>query len=151
MADDRGSTRKLKRWDVPFDPEMTEANVDRLLAMPSFREMRLADNPAVRSYLLYDCRMVTFNPSEIIVRRGDYGSSAFFILKGTVEVVLERSDHSLPDEKLGRRPRAQKGFFGALSQLHGEQRRRPERDANHGKPSRPDGGTPAGTVCYSRW
>ena len=44
---------------------------------------------------------------DLIVREGDYGSSAFLIIQGSMRVTLE----SLPPETLGRKRRQRKGIF----------------------------------------
>ena len=56
-------------------------------------------------------------PGDIIVRKGDWGSSAFFILDGNMRVEIEPPDSSLPASTLGRRDVSRKSFFDALSQL----------------------------------
>lgn len=49
----------------------------------------------------------------MVVRQGDYGNSAFIVLRGTVVVALERVDESL----IGRLEPKRKSWFGALSQM----------------------------------
>src|SRR6266446_5770620 len=48
-----------------------------------------------------------------VVREGDYGSSAFFIVSGAVQVILD----SLPAQMLGRRVSQKKNFFKSVAQL----------------------------------
>src|SRR5258708_19842506 len=90
------------RWDTPFSQEMTEADVDPVLAHPLFATTRLERFPAsisLRGILKNDARIRRFLPGEIIVRRGDYGHSAFIILTGAVRILLKET----PAELLGRR------------------------------------------------
>ena len=67
----------------------------------------------MRGVLLNDARVRRFETGDIIVREGDYGSSAFFILSESVRVVLD----SLPAEVLGRRKPQKKSFAASLAQL----------------------------------
>src|SRR5437870_8846849 len=94
---------KPQRWDAAFDPEMTDAVVDRLLAVAPFREMKPEKFPkklALRDILKNDARLRRFSTGEIVVRAGDYGTSAFLIVTGSTRVVLAPG---LPEAVLGRR------------------------------------------------
>ena len=107
-----------QRWDAAFDPEMTAEMVDRLLQLAPFRDMNPASFPkrlSLRDILQHDVRLRRFRPGEIVVREGDYGTSAFMILSGSVRVVLE----SLPATVLGRRETTRKNFFKVLAQIWG--------------------------------
>ena len=103
-------------WDVPFARNMTDADVDRLLSIPPFSRLdaeAFSPSNPLRSVLLNDTRLRTYQNGDLIVREGDYGNSAFFIVSGTVQIILD----SLPDSVLGRAERKSKGFFGGLAQL----------------------------------
>ncbi len=116
MAESLTRISRPRRWDIPFDALMTEAEVDRLLAISPFSSFDLARFPPtipLRGILLNDARVRTFEDGDIIVREGDYGHSAFFILRGDVRIVL---DH-LPAAVLGRRPPQKKSFLASLAQL----------------------------------
>jgi len=125
VADNRIDIQRPQRWDVPFwqegslgarRREMTEKDVDRILTVPPFSRIDPKKFPASTPYrgvLLNDTRIRNFSKGDIAVREGDYGNSAFFILSGSVEVVLERLDQSL----IGRRAPQRKNFFSALAQL----------------------------------
>jgi Fe-S-cluster-containing dehydrogenase component/CRP-like cAMP-binding protein len=119
---------KPHRWDVPFwqerakleggapPIEMTQAEVDRILATAPFSQMdpgRFAAAVPLRGVIQNDTRIRRFVKDEIIVRQGDYGGSAFIVLSGSVRVALE----TLPDSAVGRRPPPRKTFFGAVQQL----------------------------------
>ncbi|HEY1489666.1 MAG TPA: cyclic nucleotide-binding domain-containing protein [Verrucomicrobiae bacterium] len=108
-----------QRWDAAFDPEMTDANVERLLTMPPFSRMNPENFPkraSLRDILKHDTRVRSFKRGEIIVREGDYGTSAFLVMSGKVRVVL---GPELPPSVLGRRVSARKGIFRVLAQLWG--------------------------------
>lgn len=109
--------QRPQRWDAAFDPEMSDANVDEVLSVPPFSQMDSKKFPAslpLRGILQHDARLQTYRPGEIILRQGDYGTSAFMVLSGTVRVVL---NPGLPASVLGRKPPARKGLFAAVAQL----------------------------------
>ncbi|HKB56905.1 MAG TPA: cyclic nucleotide-binding domain-containing protein [Lacunisphaera sp.] len=102
-----------ERWDTPFSQEMTEADVDLVLAHPLFATTRLERFPAsisLRGILKNDARIRRFLPGEIIVRRGDYGHSAFIILTGAVRILLKEP----PAELLGRRQQVRPSVWGSV-------------------------------------
>ena len=106
--------RTPARWDVPLDQNMTEKDVERLLALPPFSLMdpsRFPASASLRDILLNDSRIRQFRAGDIVVREGDYGSSAFFVLSGSVQVALD----SLPRSVLGRREPVKKGFFRSIA------------------------------------
>jgi len=106
-----------QRWDAAFDPEMSDATVDRLLGVAPFSEMNPENFPkraSLRDVLKHDTRVRSFRRGELVVREGDYGTSAFLVLSGTVRVVL---GPQLPPSLLGRREPTRKGFFRVIAQL----------------------------------
>ncbi len=108
---------KPQRWDAAFGPDMTDAVVDRLLATAPFREMNAEKFPKrtpLREILRNDARILKFREGEIIVRQGDYGTSAFLILNGAARIVLQPD---LPPSMLGRQARGRKGIWRTLAQL----------------------------------
>lgn len=123
MTETFTSIKRPQRWDVPFwrefsgGPvlEMTSEDVDRVLEIPLFRGMdpaRFPPSAPLREILLNDTRLRQFRRGEIVVRQGDYGNSAFIILSGTAQVVLDKLDQSL----IGRQEPRRKGVLGALAQ-----------------------------------
>ncbi len=106
-----------QRWDSAFDPGMSEAQVNRLLTLSPFKEMDAARFPkklTLSDILRNDARLRRFGTGEIIVRDGDYGTSAFMIVNGSVRVVLAPG---LPDALLGRRLLRKRTLFQIISQL----------------------------------
>jgi len=104
-----------RRWDEPFG-QMTEADVEALLRIEPFRSIDASAFPLslpLRGILLGDTRIVHYRSGDIVVREGDYGHSAFFVLAGTVRVVLQRLDPKL----LGRPDPPRRNWRLALSQL----------------------------------
>jgi Fe-S-cluster-containing dehydrogenase component/CRP-like cAMP-binding protein len=122
-----------QRWDVPFGDGMTDAVVDRLLAIEPFCRMdaeRFPPSTPLRGILQNDARLVRFAPGDIIVREGDYGHSAFLILRGRVRVALQ----SLGAEVLGRKEKSRGSWWRAIAQVFQRatppETRRPEHDGS---------------------
>ncbi|QDT26312.1 Electron transport protein HydN [Gimesia panareensis] len=120
------SVSRPRRWDKPFsleagsEQEMTDAGVEELLQQPPFSEIDASGfkrSLPLHDILKNDARIVGFDEGDIIVRRGDWGNSAFFVLSGTVRVELERGESSLPDEILGRRRSRVKSLWESIAQL----------------------------------
>ena len=106
-----------QRWDVAFDSEMTDAAVGRLLAIAPFSAMdeaKFSKRTPLREILRNDTSIRRYRKGEIIVRQGDYGTSAFLILSGATRVVLKPD---LPLSLLGRQAPGKKGIFRTLAQL----------------------------------
>lgn len=107
-----------QRWDVPFGETMRDEDVDALLRMEPFRSINPEDFPSVlplRGILKNDARINLYQNGDIIVREGDYGNSAFLVMRGKARVILE----GLPSEALGRPPAVKKGFFRSLFSMLG--------------------------------
>ena len=110
-------TDRPQRWDSAFDAEMSEADVNRLLELRPFCEMdpaKFSKRTPLRGILKNDARIRRFRSGEIIVRAGDYGSSAFLVLTGNARVVLSPG---LPEAMLGRRPSQYKTLFQIVAQF----------------------------------
>ena len=105
-----------QRWDEPFGDNMTDAIVEQLLTIRPFAlidEKGFPDAIPLRGILRNDCRVNRYEEGEIIIREGDYGTSAFMLLHGQARVSLK----PLPPEVLGRATPRRKTFFESLSQL----------------------------------
>ena len=108
--------QRPQRWDVPFDPEMTGRHVDRILGVPPFCNIDptlFPDRCSLRDILLNDCKLLRCSQGDIVIREGDYGSSAFLILQGAVRVFLE----ALPGSLTGRGTSRQKSWWATVAQL----------------------------------
>ncbi|NOZ41105.1 MAG: cyclic nucleotide-binding domain-containing protein [Planctomycetes bacterium] len=105
-----------QRWDVPFGDAMRDADVDELLKIEPFASMDAERFPAaipLRGILKNDTRVSSYQDGDIVVREGDYGSSAFLILSGTVSVVLE----GLDPEALGRQSPEKQSVWQSLTRM----------------------------------
>src|SRR6476646_10561217 len=133
-----------QRWDVPFG-QMTESDVDRLLAIEPFRGIDAGAFPStvpLRGILLGVTRIGHYQAGDIVVREGDYGNSAFLVLSGSVRVMLERLDPTL----LGREAPPRRSWMQAIAQLWHNSRVPEARAANraavtNGAGSREEDGT----------
>jgi Fe-S-cluster-containing dehydrogenase component/CRP-like cAMP-binding protein len=106
-----------QRWDEPFGADMTDADVERLLSVPEIKAIEAEKFPSrisLAGILRNDSRIVRYKVGDIVIREGDYGNSAFLILKGKLRVVLAPG---LPGEMLGRTKIQKKNFWQALKQL----------------------------------
>lgn len=106
-----------RRWDRPFGPEMTESDVNRVLELELFRDIDQSQFPkdqSLRDIIRNDGRVERYERGDIVVREGDYGSSVFVIMEGSVRVVFE----DVVEIGLASAPRAPKrSILGALAQL----------------------------------
>jgi Fe-S-cluster-containing dehydrogenase component/CRP-like cAMP-binding protein len=117
-----------QRWDHPFDPAMQddpEGVIDRLLQMAPWSHLRAGHEELIRKYLVHDARALKGRSGEIVVREGDYGSSAFFVLRGGVRVIKAKPGEGLSRAEEGKFESRTRGIFGALAQLWSN-RREPE-------------------------
>jgi Fe-S-cluster-containing dehydrogenase component/CRP-like cAMP-binding protein len=109
--------KRPQRWETPFGPEMTDDDVASLFErgdIAAIESDRFPKHTPLEGVLRNDTRIVRYSAGDIIVREGDYGNSAFLVLKGNLRVVLAPK---LPQSLLGRQNAKKKGFFEALSQL----------------------------------
>ena len=72
------SIARPKRWDKPFDPKMTDKDVERVLALPFLKDIDASQfRPPVtlRDILRNDSRIRRHRRGDIIFRDGEYGNS----------------------------------------------------------------------------
>lgn len=120
MSQGRSTIPRPKRWDVPFDDDMTDDVVQRILSVAPFKNIdrkKFHGSISLEGILKNDARLVKCQEGDIIIREGDWGNSAFFILSGTVRVELMAEGEFLPPETLGRPVTKRKSFLGAIAQL----------------------------------
>lgn len=105
------------RWQEPFGSDMTDELVGRVLGVDPFASLNASKFPKstpLADILKFDARVVKAVPGQIIIRDGEYGNSAFVVLKGLVRVIL---DENLPEEVLGHSAQPGKSYWKAFSQL----------------------------------
>lgn len=113
------SIQRPERWSVPFSTEMTDKDVDRLLTIEPFSDVdprRFRGRVTLRGILQNDARLMRYRPGDIVVRQGDWGNSAFFVISGLLRADLG-STTNLPSEILGRKKPGRKTLFQLLAQL----------------------------------
>jgi Fe-S-cluster-containing dehydrogenase component/CRP-like cAMP-binding protein len=123
-----------QRWDSPFDSALSAAAtaaringreseaagevLERIRSAPIFAGIDGSRFPAhlpLEGILANDARFLRKDRNEIIVREGDYGNSAFVILRGTVTLVADR----LPPRALGRGTQKKRGPLAMIAQAFG--------------------------------
>ncbi|MDG2014874.1 MAG: cyclic nucleotide-binding domain-containing protein [Pirellulaceae bacterium] len=115
MSSQKVSVKRPQRWDAPFASDMTEETVAHLLSVEPFSLMTGDSFPKhapLPGLLKNDCRIVTYEPGDIVIRQGDYGNSAFLVLDGDLLVTLQ----DLPKELLGRKKTEKMSWLNCLSQ-----------------------------------
>ena len=132
--------RKPERWDLPFSLDfpdkraaerrvMTDRDIERLLGIEPFSLMRPEDFPAATSLegiLRNDTRLRHYHDGTLVVRQGDYGNSAFCIIKGSVRVITKGLDSGL----LGRSEQRRRSRTASLIGLFRNPRSPEVRDKN---------------------
>lgn len=111
--------RRPRRWDQPFDPEMSAAGVERLLSLTPFSRMdreKFSHSMPLDGILRNDTRILRLEHGDIVIREGDYGNSAFLILSGTVRVDIS-SEPALPAPVLGRLEPKRMSLVETVAQL----------------------------------
>ncbi|MEI7928391.1 MAG: cyclic nucleotide-binding domain-containing protein, partial [Verrucomicrobiales bacterium] len=91
--------------------------LESLMATEPFASMDEKSFPAgtpLRGILRADTAVREYAAGEIILRKDDYGTSAFLVLEGEVEVVLRPE---IDPELLGRSTRVKKSFMARFAQL----------------------------------
>ncbi|HMO85907.1 MAG TPA: cyclic nucleotide-binding domain-containing protein, partial [Lacipirellulaceae bacterium] len=134
MVDMEVAVARPQRWDAPFGPDMTDASADSLLAVEPFCSINPEAFPPtlpLRELLRNDVRVLHYAPGDVIVREGDYGSSAFLILAGQVRVVLS----GLSQEELGRQPAHRLGWWETLWKVAARPRQSEVRDLAADRPA----------------
>ena len=112
-AEETIAVSRPQRWREPMDASMSDADVSWLRSREPFASMSpksFSRTTPLEGILRNDCRIWRCEPSEIIVREGDYGQSAFLVLAGSVRVVVD----ALSPEQLGRAPKRRWSWGEAL-------------------------------------
>ena len=118
------------RWDVAFDPEMSDADFSMLMGRSEIKALDPGAFPRsapLDGLVRHDMRVNRYEAGEIVVREGDYGNSAFLILEG--ELLIARSP-GIPEEQLGRSREAKRGVLPRLKTLLGNANIPEQRDTD---------------------
>lgn len=105
--------------DVPLSIEVTDAVADVLSTITAFDGLDPDYRRSSRFHkiLKMHSRITNFKDGEIIIREGDWGNTASFVISGTAAVELEPPDSDITKEILGRTEIEGRGIWGAISQL----------------------------------
>jgi Fe-S-cluster-containing dehydrogenase component/CRP-like cAMP-binding protein len=113
------TTVRFERRDLPEDllsNPLPEAGIDRILELELFRGMdpsRFLATNSLRDIVRDNVSFRTYAAGDIVVRVGDYGNTAFYLISGSLRVVMPPG---LPKSMLGRGSQRTKGFLEALRQ-----------------------------------
>lgn len=96
--------KQPQRWDKPFNGEpLTDQELTGLEEVPTLAQLNAEQFPKslpLSGLLKYDGRLRKFEKDDAVMLAGDYGHSVFFILQGSVSVILDSAPpFSKSDEK----------------------------------------------------
>lgn len=109
------TVRRPQRWRKPMDALMDDADVLWLRSREPFASMDAKSFPPsipLEGILRNDCRIKRCEPGEIIAREGDYGNSAFLVIAGCINAMID----SLTPRQLGRTSPKKLSWFQATRQ-----------------------------------
>ncbi len=92
QAIDQVAVDRPVRWDHPLDPDMLTRDLGWMLRQLPFSKMNsdvFPSHSSLEDVLRHDCRILRYEPGDIVVREGDYGGSAYLVLRGSVRAFLE--------------------------------------------------------------
>ena len=115
-VEDSIAVRRPERWSEPMDASMDDADVLWLRSREPFASMDAKAFPRsipLEGILRNDCRIERCEPGEIIVREGDYGNSAFLVLAGSTNVIVD----SLSPGQMGRSSPEKMSWFQTIRQF----------------------------------
>lgn len=127
------------RWDHPLDAQMLTRDIGWMLNQRPFSTMNpdlFSSSCSIENVLRHDSRILRFEPGDIVVREGDYGSSAFLVLRGSVRAFLESlwSSRGKPTEK-----KSQSSFLGMLANRFRKVTGKESNSSAHVNPSQESG------------
>lgn len=113
--------RRPKRWDKPLDPALTQEDAEWLLSLAPLAYLdptKFPKSTPLVEIIRNDCRACQYEHGDVILREGDYGSSAFLILRGNVRIFVTR----LSEAQLGRKETPRKTWWQSLVSTMRQQR-----------------------------
>lgn len=81
-----------KRWDKPFDDNMSDEAVARILSTSLLNKLNAEgfnSSLPLASIIKNDTRIVSYQPNDVVVRKGEYGGSVFLSLSGEVCAIIK--------------------------------------------------------------
>ena len=134
------SVRRPQRWDIAFAEELDAAEMSEEIAEEVLANQlkslsqdgeRFPPSLQLSGIIMNDCRIRHFQEGEVVVREGDYGSSAFVVLEGSVLV----TSGALSEKILGRREHTKASLWGGFKNILGSKAKYPEVRSTHHTPS----------------
>lgn len=119
MSQQGVSLKKPGRMDKPFDPNMTTIELDRIMSSELLQRLddsRFPDSMKPEHIARNDMRLMRYRPGDIVVRQGDYGTTAYFVVKGDLRAVAAPE---LTHRILGNRPPRSRGFMSGIKRFFG--------------------------------
>jgi len=111
---------KPERWDHAFDPNMTDADVQEVLTCQAFSPIEQKKFPKTMpldAIIRNDGAIRHYEPGDILIKEGEYGQTAFFILSGEVVVLFH---NNLVFQQQTGEIKIKKNFKQLLAQLFNE-------------------------------
>ncbi len=93
MEDVSVDIQRPDRWDHPLSEDMSPKQVAWLLEQSPFKDMdreRFARTTPLVDILRNDARILDLQSGDVIFREGQYGGSAYLVLKGSVRISLSK-------------------------------------------------------------
>lgn len=122
--DQTGQLSRKKRWSEPFG-DMEPSDISEVLRTELFRRIcpdyesarkvlfqSFGTDVSIYGILQNDTRIHTYEEGEIVVRKGDYGNSAFFLMDGALALIFSPD---LPPSVLGQRESRKEGFLSSIA------------------------------------
>ena len=84
----------------PYDSNVKQESgaIEQFLKFFPFRDLQPWQKDSIKGILEYHARCSSYNPGDIVARRGAYGESALFVLSGSAHVVYGlKSENRNPD------------------------------------------------------
>jgi len=112
-----------KRWDMPFSMESTtpvemeDIDAAWLHTLPPFCKLKHSDfrnSLTLWGILKNDTRYVQLEDGDTVFKQGEWGSSAFLVLRGNVHVSLETGAETDPT---GATPGGKRGLLASVARL----------------------------------
>jgi Fe-S-cluster-containing dehydrogenase component/CRP-like cAMP-binding protein len=111
--------RRPRKWDQAFSADLDETEISAVLEQEPFKSMlqeKTSSSSGAKNkifdILKNEARVTDFKPEELIVRQGDYGATAYFIISGEVQVLF-----NVDDKLLGRSSNQNKGIISHIARV----------------------------------
>lgn len=111
------AVKKPGRFDNPFDPHLSDRSLERILGSKLFTDLdssRFPDSLTIEDIARNDTRLVHYRRGDIMMRQGDYGNSAYYVLSGSFRII---SAPELTQRVLGIHVQKPHNFFDNLKRI----------------------------------